>query len=470
MLIDELIELSKNVESKEEFFRYQKKIENLKEELKKEVLELLRKHNFNEDYLFLLLLNRNEGGIGFYDMSDTLAFINAIVDDDNIEKIIELLNENNNLASIADVNWLIEVFKYVKDSKFNTNLLNLIDDRFEITDDEEAYNEAIMVLNVIQKLNYSEAIIDYFDTKYEFFDFGNNGEIEILVEDFDAELFEKHTCIDFYQAENFVSFDMSTQIHIFDSIKKLSDEQKEDTKFLKVLNEFLINEDFTENLSDDDFTALIDWYISLYKEMKQNHSFNAVYNYTIKLVNVDENLSVDNMKELINLYNKNIEKDTVLDLLEKKDVIQNSDVKTLKHMINAIENLDEDSLPVKKCEIYYTIKKGCIDTDIDSTELLLLMVEYNFHPKVLNLICKNEFITLEKLREMLSEKITTTLEDEMEKCSDMNELTNYLMFLKENMEDTETLDLTPKSMIKKREYYNSKTNNETTAPVDKTEN
>ena len=37
MLIDELIEISKNVESKEEFFKYQKKIEDLEQEDKKPI-------------------------------------------------------------------------------------------------------------------------------------------------------------------------------------------------------------------------------------------------------------------------------------------------------------------------------------------------------------------------------------------------------------------------------------------------
>lgn len=170
------------------------------------------------------------------------------------------------------------------------------------------------------------------------------------------------------------------------------------------------------------------------------------------------------------LYNKNIENDTILEVLQHKDVIDNSDGKTLEIMINTIENLDEDSLPVKKGEIYYTIMQGCEKIKSNPNELFLLIASYDYNPEVLNFICKSNFTTIEEARRLLNKNTITTLEDEVNKCSDMKELTNYLTYLKRNIDDAETLDLTQKSMVKKREYCNLKIKDDSTTTVDKIKN
>lgn len=473
MLIDELIELSKHVESKEDFLKCQKKIEELEEKEKKEVLELLKQHKFNKNYLDLLFETDAKNGIGFNDMAANLKFIHAIVDDNNAEIIIEVLNECHNLYCICDENWMIEIFKYVEESNYKDELLNLIDEYFEIRSNKEAYNETIAVLNAIQKLNYSDTIIDYFYRRYDDVDFGtgdiDKDDINMLINNFDAELFEKHTCMEFYQNEDFVKLDMTTQLAIFDSIKKLSDEQKEDEGFLDALDYFLINEDLIHRLNEEVFCSLIYSYISLYEKMKEENSFLKIFNYVVTLVD-NGIFQADSINSLMGLYNKHIENDTILEVLQHKDVIDNSDGKTLEIMINTIENLDEDSLPIKKGEIYYTIMQGCEKIKSNPNELFLLIASYDYNPEVLNFICKSNFTTMEEVRGLLNDITITPLEEEMDKCSDINEITNYLMFLKENMNDTETLDLTPKSMVKKREYCNLKMKDDTTAPVDKIKN
>lgn len=474
MLIDELIELSKHVESKEDFLKCQKKIEELEEKEKKEVLELLKQHKFNKNYLDLLFETDKKNGIGFNDMAANLKFIHAIVDDNNAEKIIEVLNENHNLYYICDENWMIEIFKYVKESNYNTDLLNLIDDYFDIKDDQCAYDEAIAVLDVIQKLNYSKPIMDYFYARYGVDNIGveckNRNNITMLSDEFDTELFEKQNCIAFYQYEDFSKIGLLTQRYIFSKIKKLSDEQKEDRNFLSSLNSFLINDDVMGVLFAEDFTSVIDCYISLYDAMKEKNSFRDIFDYVNEKLVDNGIFQADSINNLMRLYNKHIEDDTVTEFLECKDILNNCETNRVEVMINTIENLDEDNLPVKKAEIYDAIIQGCEETDINPNELFLLLSSYEFHPDVLDFICKSDFENIVEIKEKLKEKTITTLEDEMDKCSDINEITNYLMFLKGSMDDTETLDLIPKSMIKKREYYNSKTNNETTAPVDKTEN
>lgn len=469
MLIDELIELSKHVKSKEAFLQYQHEIEKLSEEEKTATLKFLKQHNFNKNYLHILLNTRV-----FANMSNNLAFINKIVDDENIERVIDILESNENLYEIRPLNWMIKIFAYIKDSNYNDDLLSLIEKYFSIGSDEEAYNEAVAVLDVIQKLNYSETIINYFDARYGVDNIGVDSDtidsITMLSDDFDAELFEKQDCIKFYQDRDFAEIDLLTQRYIFNKIKNLSDEQKEDKRFLANLDDFLITQRLIDNLDDEDFTSVIDCYISLYDAMKEKNSFSNIFDYVNGELVDNGIFQADSINALMRLYNKHIENDTILEVLQDKDVIDNSDGKTLEIMINTIENLDEDSLPIKKGEIYYTIMQGCEKIKSNPNELFLLIASYDYNPEVLNFICKSNFTTMEEVRGLLNDITITTLKEEMDKCSDINEITNYLMFLKENMNDTETLDLTPKSMVKKREYCNLKMKDDSTAPVDKIKN
>lgn len=473
MLIDELIELSKHVRTKEEFFRYQEKIEALEKEEKKEVLGLLKKHNFNKNYLHLLFGTDNKNGIGFSVTSDNLAFINAVDDDDNVEKIVEILDENDNLSSIDDVNWLIEIFKYIKESNYDTKLLDLIDRHFDIIDNEVAYKEAITVLNVISKLEYSEKIIDYFYSRYKEEKFGSRDideeNIVRLIDCFDVELFERNTgLMTCYKDVDFATLTIQTQLKIFSYIKNMSDVQKSDQLFLNVVNNFLTDGDLLYSLKEEELCSLFVHYISFYETMKEEDSFREIFEYVTTLVDMPlPNISVEKISKLMCLYYKYIEKDTVVEFLTNENIIENCDVKTLEIMIDTIENLDKENIPVKKDEIYYTIIHGCKEKTMNPNEFFSFIAAYDFNPSVLDLICKNEFSTIDEIEEFFSKEVMTTLESEMIQCVNMNELTNYLTFLKYHMGNIESLDLTPKSMVKKREFCNLKRNSEATAPVDK---
>ncbi len=469
MLIDELIELSKQVMSKEAFLKYQRKIEDLDQEEKTEVLKLLKKHNFNKDYLVLLFGDENSVGIGYDEMSLNLAFINAIVDDDNVTPIRNSLKYCENLYYIDDMNWMIEIFKYVKDSNYDGGLLDLINEHFEIRDHENRYKEAVIVLNTIKKLNYSQTIINYFARLYEEVDFGGDNIDEdiasALIDTFDTELLEKEN-ITFYEDPDFAKLNTSTQIELFRSMKNLSDEQKENDTFLDCLDTLLVDSNLIDNFDEEEVISLINHYISLYDSMEEKDSFQIILNYLLDNI-ICVNISVDNMNKLMDLYNQNLENLHARKFLKYKGIIQNSDAKDIESIIHTIESLDEDSLSVQKSNIYNVLEKGC-KTPI--TELLSLITDYNYDSEILTFICQTGFATIDGLKDIINKKITTTLESEMENCSDINALTEYFTFLKNNMEDSETLDLTPKTMIKKREYYNASKKNSATAPVDKTEN
>lgn len=471
MLIDELIELSKHVRTKEEFFRYQEKIEALEKKDKKEVLGLLKKYNFNNNYLQLLFGNDYRTGVGFSDMSDNLAFINAIVDYDNVARIVKILDESANLSNIDNVNWLIEIFKYIKESNYDTKLLDLMRDYFDIRDNEVAYKEAVTVLNVISKLEYSEKIIGYFDSRYEEEKFGSKDideeNIVRLIECFDVELFERNNGVmACCQNEDFATLSLPTQLKIFSCIKNMTDEQKADKQFLNEVDNIIIDEDLIKELDEEELVSLFVDYIFFYGAMKEKDSFREIFEYVTTLVDMPlSNISVEKISELMCLYNKYIEKDTVMKFLRNESIIENCDVKTLEIMILTIENFDKENIPIKKDKVYGVIMQVCKETTINPNEFFSFIASYSFDPSVLNLIYKNEFSTIEEIEEFFSKEVMTTLESEFAHCSDIDEVTNYLTFLKYHMGDIESLDLTPKSMVKRRKFLDI--NSKATAPVDK---
>lgn len=466
MYIDDLIELSKHV-TPEILLDICKQYEKENNKTKTQILNVLKEHNY--DYSYIELLFKIES-LKNYDKNDIIKLINQVVTDQNAEDICNLLDENFDITGLDDIQNLIPILKYLDKSGFNKNLVSLVEKRFRF----DGYNidkqikEALNVLKMIDKLHYADSIIAFVDSTYDntIINFGdwetnyhenhaNNG-IDLFdqyTKVFDTKLLdEKFT---FYEASEFVCLDDAKTLIIFGMLKNLTKEQKKNDCFLKQIDQLLRNKEIIEY----DTPELLHSYISLYEDMKKKNLFIASSLYLKDIIkNFDEKNDIEAALRLFVKYN-----DEAREFLVTSDIIENMPFNMQEYIVEKIEEIPVEQSGIKKAELYHTMKAFLRHTlnyiDRSSFDACFdLMKKYNYDSELLQVIQTNGSTTIDakkyitQLNGAYERRKFSAFEDEICACTSQKELTEYLTLLKADMvEGKETLDLTPKTLVKKRE-------------------
>lgn len=464
MYIDDLIELSKHV-TPEILLDICKQYEKENNKTKTQILNILKEHNYNYSYIELLFKIES---LKKYDKNNIIKLINQVVTDQNAEDICNLLDENFDIARLDDVQDLITILKYVNKSGFNKGLVSLVENRFRF----DGYNidfqikEALSVLKMINKLHYADSIIAFVDSTYGynemkvgdwesiFYENPENNGVDLFdqyAKVFDAKLLgEKFT---FYETSQFVALADAKMLAIFGMLKNLTKEQKKNNCFLRQIDQLLKNEEILFY----DTPELLHSYISLYEDMKKKNLFIASSLYLKDIIkNFDEK---NDIEAALRLFVKS--NDEVRAFLSTNYIKNETPFHIQEYIIEEIEEIPV--IGIKKAELYHTITQflmhtanSCERSDIEAC--FDLMKKRNYDPDLLDIIettgaCSGdpkEYIT--QLNGAYEQKKLSAFEDEILACPSKKELTEYLTLLKSDMMDgAETLDLTPKTMVKKRE-------------------
>lgn len=464
MYIDDLIELSKHV-TPEILLDICKQYEKENNKTKTQILNILKEHNYNYSYIELLFKIES---LKKYDKNNIIKLINQVVTDQNAEDICNLLDENFDITGLDDIQNLIPILKYLDKSGFNRNLVSLVENRFRFDGNhiDKQIKEALNVLKMIDKLHYADSIIAFVDSTYDntiinfgdwetnYHEYHKNNNVNLFDQYekvFDAKLLdEKFT---FYKSYDFVCLDEAIILVVLGMLKNLTKEQKNNNAFLKQIDQFLS----TEEILGNDIPELLHSYISLYEDMKKKNLFIASSLYLKDIIkNFDEK---NDIEAALRLFVKS--NDEVRAFLSTNYIKNETPFHIQEYIIEEIEEIPV--IGIKKAELYHTITQflmhmanSCEQSDIEAC--FDLMKKRNYDPDLLDIIqttgaCSGdpkEYIT--QLNGAYEQKKLSAFADEICACTSQKELTEYLTLLKADMvEGKETLDLTPKTLVKKRE-------------------